>query len=266
MHDDEQIESGTVEKMPWVLIPMAGHGQRFLDEGYTCDKPLIEAGGQRLLEWALQPIPVAWRPQILPIVRSEQTQLRNELYYWFWGTSTRLPDYAPFADPVVLSGSTPGAACTVLAAAVGLPPNDPVLVMNADQWFRCDLQATHEWAMKERLDGFVLTFSGTGPAWSYAITNGTDRILHVIEKRQVSPHATVGVYWWRRASDLVRSICAMIVAGTKTKGEYYLAPSLGFLPLSEKDVRIVPVEEFYGLGTPEQVTAFETKLAEGWRP
>lgn len=256
-------EEEQMTRTPWVIVPMAGHGQRFRDAGYQEDKPLIRVGGQRLLEWALRPIPEAWRSKVVPIVRSEQAQLRDELGDWQF-------DNASLAgtkfETVVILGSTQGAACTVLAAAVGLPPDDPVLVMNADQWFHGYLQSTHDWAMTENLDGFVLTFPGTGPAWSYAVTNGTDRIMHVIEKRQVSPHATVGVYWWRQASDLVQSICAMIVAGTKTKGEYYLAPSLNFLPISEKDVRIVPVDAFHGLGTPEQVQEFEALLATGWKP
>lgn len=258
-------------KTPWVIVPMAGHGQRFRDAGHQEDKPLIRVGGQRLLEWALQPIPETWRIKVVPIVRGEQTQLRDELGDWLFDNTILK---GTVFEPVVILGSTQGAACTVLAAAVGLPPGDPVLVMNADQWFRLDsrsneesrLADVYEWAIKENLDGFVLTFPGTGPAWSYAVTNGSDRIMHVIEKRQVSPYATVGVYWWRRADDLVRSICAMIVAGTKTKGEYYLAPSLNFLPISEKDVRIVPVDEFHGLGTPEQVKEFEALLNSGWKP
>jgi len=256
-------EEEKMTRTPWVIVPMAGHGQRFRDAGYQEDKPLIKVGGKRLIEWALQPIPETWRSKVVPIVRSDQAQLRDELGDWSFD-NTWLKHSS--IEPVVILGPTQGAACTVLAAAVGLPPDDPVLVMNADQFFQCDLQAAHDWALKENLDGFVLTFPGTGPAWSYAVTNGTDRIMHVIEKRQVSPHATVGVYWWRRAGDLVRSICAMIVAGTKTKGEYYLAPSLCFLPLSERDVRIVPVDEFHGLGTPEQVKEFEALLATGWKP
>jgi NDP-sugar pyrophosphorylase family protein len=241
---------------PQVIVPAAGFGQRFRSAGYKEDKPLIKVGGKTLIEWSLSCLPAEWQSAVTAVIRDDQQDLDFAL------RATRM---RPTRVVHLLSPSQ-GAACSVLAAAVGLPSDDPVLVMNTDQWFKCDLRAAHEWAMKEHLDGFVLTFPGTGPAWSYAVTNGADRITHVIEKKQVSPHATVGVYWWRKASDLVHSICSMIAAGTKTKGEFYLAPSLEFLPLSEKDVRIVPVDEFHGLGTPEHLKEFRARLAEGWTP
>lgn len=37
---------------PILLIPMAGKGQRFIDEGYETPKPLIEVGGKTILEWS----------------------------------------------------------------------------------------------------------------------------------------------------------------------------------------------------------------------
>lgn len=256
---------------PHVIIPCAGYGQRFRDAGYLEDKPLIKIGGKRLIDWSLECLPESWRRRLIFLVREESSRLRDELGDLYHNELTKV---------VPLVGPTQGAACSVLAAAVGLPPDDPVLVMNSDQYFRLgtvkdsfplikDMNSLHLFAMRFSWDGFILTFPGTGPAWSYAVTNGeadATRVIHVIEKKQVSPYATVGVYWWRRAGDLVRSICAMIAVGEKTKGEFYMSPAYNFLPLSDKDVRIVPVEDFHGLGTPEQVCDFEMLLRTGWKP
>ena len=260
---------------PYVIIPMAGFGKRFKDEGYAEEKPLIEVGTRTLLSWSLHAIPGEWTSRIVVILRPAQSSLRA------------LAKASGFSV-VEIPGPTQGAACTVLAAAVGLPPDAPVCVMNADQWFRIGTRILREWrpdgtpapighevanldsvyrhADIFQWDGFILTFPGTGSAWSYAVTNGTNRVVHVIEKKEVSPYATVGVYWWRRAADLVRSICAMIAVGQKTNQEFYMAPAYNFLPLSDKRVEIVPVEEFMGLGTPEQVRAFEARLKGGWTP
>ncbi len=251
-----------MHETPWLIVPMAGFGKRFRDAGYQDDKPLIKIGGRRLLDWSMQPIPKSWWGKVLTIARSGQTQLRDELSDWLWNGEVDCTEF----ECITIHGPTQGAACTVLAAAVGLPPDSPVCVMNADQYFKCDLQATYDQAMASGWDGFILVFPGTGPAWSYAVTNGTNRIVHVIEKKQVSPYATCGFYFWRRAGDLVRSICAMIATGQKTNQEFYLAPSFCFLPLSDKNVQIVEVEEFHGLGTPEQVKGFEALLATGWTP
>lgn len=273
---------------PHVIVPCAGFGQRFKNAGYAEDKPLIRVGGKRLIDWVLDCVSEEWRSRLIFILRHGQTRLAEEL--------SNLEGCAD-AKIVMLPGPTQGAACTVLAAAVGLPADEPVLVMNSDQWFSIgnvrtlemidtlqvldlsedttadpiatairNLRDVHEWGLRADLDGFILTFPGTGPAWSYAVTNGSNRVVHVIEKKQVSPYATVGVYWWRRAGDLVRSICSMIAVGERTKGEFYLAPSINFLTPSDKNVQIIPVEEFHGLGTPEQVREFEALLNSGWRP
>jgi len=252
--------------VPHIIIPCAGEGNRFKDAGYTEDKPLIRVGGRRLIDWVLDCIPKSWYSNLVFIVRYDQSRLIDEL--------SDLID-VNMQKVIPLVGPTQGAACSVLAAAVGLPPDEPVLVMNSDQWFKIgsiedsypaigDMRSLHIYALRTRLDGFILTFPGTGPAWSYAVTNGAadaNRVIHVIEKKQVSPYATVGAYWWRRAGDLVRSVCAMIAVGEKTNDEFYLAPSLNFMPLSDKNVQIIPVQEFHGLGTPEQVRAFEQHLA-----
>ena len=269
---DKETPMETPVSRPHVILPMVGFGRRFKDEGYAHDKPLIEVGGRTLMDWSLSCLPLLWRPAVIAVVREAQYELRTELVRrGFKGDQL-----------VTLAGITQGAACSVLAAAVGLPPDDPVLVMNADQWFKLGgplldpsipspqrvwtLAMAHSHAIANKWDGFILTFPGKGPAWSYAVTNGTNRVVHVIEKKQVSDFATVGVYWWRRAADLVRSICAMIAVGQKTNQEFYMSPAYNFLPLSDKNVQIVPVEEFMGLGTPEQVRAFEARLQEGWTP
>ena len=276
---------------PHIIIPMAGYGKRFKEQGFQMDKPLIPVGNRHMLDWVLDTIPKAWRRQIVAVTREEQTGLRDILWDWQWDGRDSL---GPEIKSVVLAGPTQGAACTVLAAAVGLPPDEPVIVMNADQWFRLgerelpfitigpalewdkspsetlyksvfDMKSLHQYALFFGWDGFILTFPGTGPQWSYAVLNGDNRVVHVIEKKEVSKHATCGVYWWRRAGDLVHSICAMIASGQRTNNEFYLAPALNFLPLSDKLVRVVPVEEFHGLGTPEQVKEFEALLATEWK-
>lgn len=227
-----------------LILPMAGHGARFREAGYADEKPLIRVNGRTLLDWSLSCAPTGW--QICPVIRQEQ----HGLELWLKERGMR---------PTMIPGPTPGAALSVLAAAIGLPQDEPAAVMNCDQWFR--LESPWGQVLEQALicgwDGFILTFPGAGSAWSYAVANGDRRVLHVIEKQEVSRYATVGFYWWRRAGDLVRSICAMVAAGQTTKGEFYLAPAYNFLPLDRHIVAAVPVAEFVGLGTPEQVRAFE---------
>ena len=241
---------------PHIIIPMAGHGKRFREQGFQMDKPLIPVGGRLMLDWVLDALPEKWGKNwnwIISVLREEQWELRDSL------------KYMEAFKTCIIPGPTQGAACTVLAAAVGLPPDEPVVVMNADQWVDIDIESVYKTAISQQWDGFILTFDGTGPGWSYAITDGTTQVVRVIEKQQVSPYATCGVYWFRRAGDLVKAISSMIYKEDRTNGEFYLAPAFNHLERDKRNVHIVPVKEFHGLGTPEQVKEFEALLATGWR-
>jgi dTDP-glucose pyrophosphorylase len=86
-------------------------------------------------------------------------------------------------------------------------------------------------------------------------------VVSVVEKPHAplkNAEATVGFYWWRRTSDLIRCICTMIANNDMVNNEYYLAPAYNtLLKWGTNDVRAVMVDEFAGLGTPEQVRSFE---------
>ena len=248
-----------------VIVPMAGFGRRFQEAGYPrLSKPLIPVAGRPMLDWALECLPKD--VEIHFVVRREMgfgPEGQGDLVHYLANSMHQKKGARTNYDYHLVDGATQGAALTVLAVAVGLPADAPVAVMNADQVIGDDVAEITERALSSQWDGYILTFAGTGPAWSYAVTNGSDRVVWVVEKKAVSPYATCGFYWWRRADLLVRSVCAMVASGQRTNNEFYLAPSFNFLPLADHDVRVVPVREFHGLGTPEQVQAFEIARAGG---
>ena len=249
------------QTVPHIVIPMAGNGQRFKEQGYTEPKPLIPVGGRLMLDWVLDVVPSTWQHRIAVLRDGYDGDGFVPKFSWQWKTAL-----GPNWHRLELDGPTQGAACSVLAAAVGLPPDEPVIVLNSDQYIKCDLQAIHDKAMAEGWDAFILTFPGTGPAWSYVVTDGTDLVVQVVEKKQVSDKATCGLYWFRRASDLIYAISSMIYKDDRVNNEFYLAPAVNHLPLHRRNVRAVPVEEFHGLGTPEQVKLFEQHIVTRTQP
>ena len=54
---------------PTLLIPMAGKGQRFVDEGYFMPKPLIMAGNKHIIDWAFESINLSEYGKIIFIIR-----------------------------------------------------------------------------------------------------------------------------------------------------------------------------------------------------
>ena len=263
--------------VPHIIIPCAGEGKRFKEQGYTEPKPLIPVGGRMMLDWVLDVVPKEWKWKIIAAIRQVQDiqtmELANALFDWKWSQFDEQAANAPHIAQCIIPGPTQGAACSVLSAAVGLPPDEPVIVLNSDQYIQCDLQAIHDTAMAEGWNGFVLTFehgeTWPGPAWSYVVTDHGGRVRRVVEKPSTpipNSAATVGLYWWRHAGDLVRSICTMIATNQRVNGEYYLAPAYNAYNLATHRVYAVDVEEFHGLGTPEQVKLFEQYLAARTQP
>ena len=250
-----------------VIMPVVGEGRRFRAAGYTMLKPFIPIQGRMMIQWALDPIPKSW--DVCVICKEED---RADFV-----SRVALIEKAerPKIRLMNLLGPTQGAACTVLAAVMGLPKNDPVAVVNCDQWFWFDkhneleflhgLGELHNYALSREWDGFILTFTGDGTRWSYVKTDENGFVRATAEKEVISNQATVGFYWFRRAGDLFRAICDMISSNIKTNNEFYLCPVYNELIWRYRHkVKAVPVQEFWGLGTPEDVNKFarEFPLAE----
>lgn len=235
-----------------LILPVAGNGSRFSAAGYTQPKPLIDIAGRPMLAWALDPIPHDWTVHL--VGRNSESFMQV-----VWGVPK---DRKEQVRTVVLPGPTEGGACTVLAAALGLPPDEPVAVMNADQVFKPSqpLDTLRDTADASGCDGIVLTFTPAmeGDArWSYVATDEAGIVTRVVEKQAISPHATIGFYWFRRARDLVWAICHMVAVNDRTNGEFYLCPAYQHLVDIGARIVAVPVPWFRGLGTPEDVRSFE---------
>lgn len=242
-----------------VIIPMAGEGRRFREAGYEVWKPLITVRRVTMLEWALWSAEgnvTATTHECHFLTSYEVSDLVGDM-----GSVDKFLDMYGFVT--YMYGPTEGAACTVLAAAVGLPPDEPLAVMNCDQVFVADVAAIERECLARGDDGFILTFTATDSKWSFVETTSEGRVLRVAEKEPISDQATVGFYWFRQARDLVWAIATAIHYDQRVKGEFYLAPVYNNLIRQRwATVRAVPVEWFHGLGTPEDVAAFEALPAD----
>lgn len=237
-----------------IIMPVVGEGRRFREAGYPVIKPFVKIRGRKMLEWALDPIPTDWKVWLICKKSDELTFTSN------------MPRRHRI-ELISVPGPSQGAAMTVMAAAPFLDKDDPVAVVNCDQLFCIgseygfSIRGVHEAALSRNWDGFILTFKGEGTRWSYVKTNQMDKevlVRQVAEKQVISDQATVGFYWFREAGMLVRGICDMVSANQRVNDEFYLCPVYNELIWRHRhQVKAVPVTEFWGLGTPEDVKIFE---------
>ena len=110
----------------------------------------------------------------------------------------------------------------------------------------------------ESIDGGILTFQSTHPKWSYAKTNETGFVSEVAEKKPISTNATVGIYYWKKGSDYVRSAEQMIEKDIRTNNEFYVCPVYNEAIEDGRRIKASLVDEMWGMGTPEELNNFLT--------
>ena len=229
-----------------VLIPMAGAGSRFEQAGYTFPKPLIDVNGKPMIQRVVDNLNIDAR-HIFIVQKS---------HYEKYALKHMLNLIAPNCEIVQVEGMTEGAACTTLLAKEFIDSDEPLVLANSDQYVQWDSNQFMYSAMADDIDGSILTFEATHPKWSYARLNEDGFVVEVAEKKPISKHATVGVYFWRRGSDYVRSAESMIQKNIRVNNEFYVCPVYNEALLEGARVKTFHIDKMWGLGTPEDLDVF----------
>ena len=247
------ILKGTLhKKIPWrnkkmnVLIPMAGAGSRFSQAGYTFPKPLIEVEGKPMIEVVVNNLNI--EAHYIFIVQKDHYEKYNLKYL--------LNLIAPNCDIIQVDGITEGAACTTLLAKKLINNNDPLIISNSDQYIEWNSNECLYAFSADEIDGGILTFKSHHPKWSYARTGNDGFVLEVAEKKPISEHATVGVYFWKHGEDYVKYAEQMINNNIRVNNEFYVCPVFNEAIKDNKKIRIKEIEKMWGIGTPEDLNYF----------
>ena len=162
----------------------------------------------------------------------------------------------PNAKIVVCDKITEGAACTTLLARKFIDTDSPLLMANSDQIIDWDSgQVMYSFA-NSNIDGGILTFDSSHPKWSYAKVDKNNFVIEVAEKKPISNHATVGIYYWKKGSDYVKYADKMIKKNIRVNNEFYVCPVFNEAIYDKKRIIIDPVDEMHGLGTPDDLNNF----------
>jgi len=233
-----------------VIIPLGGRAIRFQERGYTFPKPLIEIGTRSMIEVVLENLAPPQPARFTFICRKEH------LTQFYLGDMLRL--LAPGCKIVSLEHDTAGALCSVLLTIDDLHSEEEVLVANGDQYLTAPLVPFYDKCRLPGTDGCILTFAATHPRWSFVRTDPGGRVTAVAEKRPISKQATVGLYYFRRASDLLAGAERMLIKGLTIAGEFFVAPVFNELLLEGKYITTyhLPDGAMYSLGTPEDLEIF----------
>ena len=232
-----------------VVIPMAGHGRRFVEAGWTTPKPLIPVLGKPMYSRATESLPLERATRLIFVC------LQNHLDTTSLGEDIlgRYRRYRPII--IATKGVTKGQASTALLAADHIDSSDPLIVFNSDTYFRSSILATLEYGAASTA-GIIGVFSAGGKRWSFVRLGEDGAVLETAEKRRISDLACTGFYHFSAGRDFVKYASASIAADEKVNGEFYIAPIYNRMIADGLRITIDIADEVWPLGTPEDLDNF----------
>lgn len=229
-----------------ILIPMAGWGSRFEKAGYTFPKHLIDVNGKPMIQVVVENLNID--ANFIYVVRKD--------HYDKYNLESFLKVLTPNCKIVITYNVTEGACCTTLLAEKYINNDNPLLIVNSDQFIEWNSGEFYHSLNTNNIDGSILTFKNMHPKWSYVKCDDYGNVTELKEKEVISNKATVGIYYWAKGSDYVKYSNQMIEKDLRVKGEFYVAPVYNEAIADGKIIKTYNIDKMFGLGTPEDLDYF----------
>lgn len=236
-----------------VILPMAGNGQRFFDDGYDLPKPLIDIKGKPMFKRVVDNLHLNGNVQLTCIVRQDHVDE--------YDIDKRIKEHYEDANVLVSPGPTEGAACTV-RLATSMFGGEAMIVANCDQLMDWDYEKFYKMIeMSLYPGGLIPVFepNHNEPKHSYCNVDSNDNLLQLKEKEIISDLATVGIYYFGDEVKWIKAHEKQMDSNDRTNNEFYLAPTYNYL---EENVGVFRVKKMIGMGTPEELN--DLKNSEYW--
>jgi len=245
-----------------LVMPMAGLGQRFQNEGYRLTKPLIPVSGKPMVAQATHDLPPA--KQHAFVLRSDMpghAEITAELK-------------SIYSNAVVESipSLTEGQACTALIGLGALERREqlvlgPVTFGACDNGALFDAQAFEELARDPDIDVIVWGVRGHANAmrrpamFGWIDADSVGRIRRISVKTPLASPSTdpivIGTFTFRRAADFRASVERLIGRNGRINKEFYIDAAINDAIELGLRCHLFEVDSFLSWGTPDDLRTFE---------
>ena len=230
-----------------IIIPAAGQGARFAQDGYATPKPLINVLGE---------------PMIFHVIRSLKAGALDTIHIVYtqdldrYSFRSMLKKEFPDASLhfILLKYRTRGPVETVLCGLNQIGDLDnQVLVLDCDTFYLDDILGVS----REEQENFLFYFTDTHPDAIFSYIQIKDgRVSDICEKEKISDHACTGAYGFRSGRELKKYCERVLNSENKARGEYYISSVYAEMINDGAAVISYPVENFHCLGTPQQLQTY----------
>ncbi|GGO79133.1 hypothetical protein GCM10012276_38170 [Nocardioides deserti] len=239
-----------------IVIPMAGEGSRFRQEGYKQPKWSLPVDGRTSFEHAVLTFEALFQEEEFVFVCRKDTETSSFVRARSQGLGIRTFRVVELEEP------TSGQAETVYKAIAkrGLDDKSRLYIFNIDT-FRLGWTPDDGRGAGGHLD----TFLGDGESWSF-VAGDPSRATATAEKVRISPFASTGLYEFGSISIYLDAYDTELAAreSRRIDGELYVAPLYNHL-INEGLVvtfEVAPAECVVPCGVPRE---YERLLSTNWK-
>jgi NDP-sugar pyrophosphorylase family protein len=245
-----------------VIVPMAGMGQRFADEGYALTKPLIPVSGLPM---------VAQATHDLPHTEHHAFVLRKDMQ-GYGDVSEVLTRLYPTSVVKTIDKLTEGQACTALIgldaleAEMGSGGGEPITIGACDNGALYNSSAFDQLLDNLEVDVIVWGVRGYPNALRHPKMFGwieaeEGRIRSISVKAPLGDLArdpiVLGSFTFRRANDFRRAVDHLIARDGRVNGEFYIDSCINDAIELGLKCYLFEVESYLCWGTPNDLRTFE---------
>lgn len=237
------------------LIPMAGAGSRFAEQGYTTPKPLLPVLGLPMVVNAAKALPKS--EKYVFVVRDFQIKE--------YAIDQHLKSFFPNSDIVELDHLTEGQAVTCLMAKDLINTSEPLVIGASDNGMIYDRDKFE--LMSNEADAIIFTFRNNPSVLEKPQAYGWVKVDDNLDVNQVSvkvpisqnpmkDHAVVGTFWFKSGKIFVEAAEHMIAANTRINNEFYVDECMNDLLSLGYKVKVFEIDHYVCWGTPNDYKTF----------
>jgi capsule biosynthesis phosphatase len=262
--DDLGVEFSTSEKLgerlesiqPVIVIPMAGEGKRFKENGVLEPKFMIKVKDKTLFEWSMDSLPLNISKKII-FVCLEEHEKKINVSKFIKNIMAKKYSNCKY-ELVYLKETTRGQLETVLHTKHLVRPNNILIIYNIDTHFISTRLKSKILTMKNRnIDGLLGCFESDNDNLSYIELDDKGFVKKVKEKEKISQNASTGLYVFSDAEQFFQAGEEMIKKNIKVKDEFYVSEIYNILLETGGIFEIDIADEFIPLGTPDDIKKIE---------
>lgn len=240
------------------LIPLAGRGQRFVQDGYSLPKPLISVSGKPMIIQAALQLPPPSKQSFVCLQEHVQIHQIDKV----------LKSHCPSAHIIVLDKITEGQACS---CACGLTESDaeyPLLIGACDNGIVFDREKYDALMYDPDVDAIIWTFKNHPTSkrfphmYGWVSVDQNNKAIGVSVKVPISEkpeqdHAIIGTFYFKKARYFLEALARLRAKDIRVNGEFYVDSCMGELINSGLHVKVFEVDFYVGWGTPNDLKTYE---------